>query len=181
MGQILLMKIFSNFKRCCFLSIFKIIQKKLQDRFSAAQPLWGGRRGRVSKPLATNLCHLITSFIIFRFSFGFISSKTRRRAKSGGRARACLLKFVIFEFSGENSYFERIRMVRMVRSLADRTFQLRRVPLPPSAAASPLAPVLGDAATGAAKHERAGGRDAQSWKVRSARDRTIRTIRILSK
>ena len=93
MGQILLMKIFSNFKRCCFLSIFKIIQKKLQDRFSAAQPLWGGRRGRVSKPLATNLCHLITSFIIFRFSFGFISSKTRRRAKSGGRARACLVKF----------------------------------------------------------------------------------------
>ena len=96
MGQILLMKIFSNFKRCCFLSIFKIIQKKLQDRFSAAQPLWGGRRGRVSKPLATNLCHLITSFIIFRFSFGFISSKTRRRAKSGGRARACSAKFVNF-------------------------------------------------------------------------------------
>ena len=36
----------------------------------------------------------------------------------------------IFEFSKENSYFERIRMVRtvrmvpMVRSLADRTFQL---------------------------------------------------------
>ena len=36
----------------------------------------------------------------------------------------------IFEFSSENSYFERIRtvrtvrMVRMVRSLADRTFQL---------------------------------------------------------
>ena len=39
-----------------------------------------------------------------------------------------MLKFSeIFEFSGENSYFERIRMVRMVRmvrSLADRTFQL---------------------------------------------------------
>ena len=47
------------------------------------------------------------------------------------------------EFSTENSYFERIRtvrMVRMVRALADRTFQLwvrpqrnrelRRVPLP---------------------------------------------------
>ena len=93
MGQILLMKIFSNFKRCCFLSIFKIIQKKLQNRFSAAQPLWGGRRGMVSKPLATNLCHLITSFIIFRFSFGFISSKTRRRAKSGGEAWACFVKF----------------------------------------------------------------------------------------
>ena len=30
----------------------------------------------------------------------------------------------IFEFSRENSHFERIRMVRMVRSLADRTFQL---------------------------------------------------------
>ena len=40
-----------------------------------------------------------------------------------------MLKFSeIFEFSGENSYFERIRMVRMVRmvrSLADRTFQPR--------------------------------------------------------
>ena len=39
-----------------------------------------------------------------------------------------MLKFSeIFEFSRENSYFERIRtvrMVRMVRSLADRTFQL---------------------------------------------------------
>ena len=45
-----------------------------------------------------------------------------------------MLKFSeIFEFSGENSYFQRIRivrivrmvrMVRMVRSLADRTFQL---------------------------------------------------------
>ena len=46
-----------------------------------------------------------------------------------------MLKFSeIFEFSRENSYFERIRtvrMVRMVRSLADRTFQLcwvRRAP-----------------------------------------------------
>ena len=36
-----------------------------------------------------------------------------------------MLKFFeIFEFSRENSYFERIRMVRMVRSLADRTFHL---------------------------------------------------------
>ena len=38
-----------------------------------------------------------------------------------------LKKFEIFEFSSDNSYFERIRtvrMVRMVRSLADRTFQL---------------------------------------------------------
>ena len=35
----------------------------------------------------------------------------------------------IFEFSRENSYFERIRMVRMVRSLADRTFQPRPGPL----------------------------------------------------
>ena len=36
----------------------------------------------------------------------------------------------IFEFSIDNSYFERIRtvrMVRMVRSLADRTFQPRQV------------------------------------------------------
>ena len=50
-----------------------------------------------------------------------------------------MLKFSeIFEFSWENSYFERIlmvrivRMVRMVRSLADRTFQPRsdlRVPM----------------------------------------------------
>ena len=40
-----------------------------------------------------------------------------------------MLKFSeFFEFSRENSYFERIRMVRMVRSLADRTFQLWRVP-----------------------------------------------------
>ena len=37
-----------------------------------------------------------------------------------------MLKFSeIFEFSSENSYFERTRMVRMVRSLADRTFQPR--------------------------------------------------------
>ena len=39
-----------------------------------------------------------------------------------------MLKFSeLFEFSRENSHFERIRMVRMVRmvrSLADRTFQL---------------------------------------------------------
>ena len=37
----------------------------------------------------------------------------------------------IFEFSRQNSYFERIRtvrMVRMVRSLADRTFQLCAAP-----------------------------------------------------
>ena len=43
-----------------------------------------------------------------------------------------MLKFSeIFEFSRENSYFDRIRtvrMVRMVRSLADRTFQLRYQP-----------------------------------------------------
>ena len=40
------------------------------------------------------------------------------------------LKF--FEFSNENSYIERIRtvrMVRIVRSLADRTFQPRGPPL----------------------------------------------------
>ena len=45
-----------------------------------------------------------------------------------------MLKFSeIFEFSSENSYFERIRtvrMVRMVRSIADRTFQLRPGPPP---------------------------------------------------
>ena len=34
----------------------------------------------------------------------------------------------IFEFSRGKSYFERIRMVRMVRSLADRTFQLWLLP-----------------------------------------------------
>ena len=51
-----------------------------------------------------------------------------------------MLKFSeIFEFSSENSYFERIRMVRMVRSLADRTFQLwfeaGRLPAPDRIAA----------------------------------------------
>ena len=62
----------------------------------------------MSFPLATNLCHLRTSFIISRFLFEFISSKTRRRAKSGGRARACLAKIQqnsgkICEFFDKNS------------------------------------------------------------------------------
>ena len=55
----------------------------------------------------------------------------------------------IFEFSSENSYFERVRMVRMVRSLADRTFQPRREGQGPHDAARDAA---GHAAGDAAEH-----------------------------
>ena len=55
-----------------------------------------------------------------------------------------MLKLIFLKFLNflrkfpENSYFERIRMVRMVRSLADRTFQLWHWPIArPSAAAWP--------------------------------------------
>ena len=56
-----------------------------------------------------------------------------------------MLKFSeIFEFSKENSYFERIRMVRMVRSLADRTFQLCSAPPAGARERNGGAPSLGD-------------------------------------
>ena len=70
-----------------------------------------------------NFCKILLFFKFFLLIVAQILMKFCRNFADN--LEKLMLKFSeIFEFSREKSYFERIRMVRMVRSLADRTFQL---------------------------------------------------------